>query len=111
MPVTLTVLDNTSSVGEGTPVALSLHGNSPNPFNPLTRISFTLPQAGPARLDVFDVRGRLVSTLWQGELAAGPQAVSWDGRDERGRGVAAGTYFAHLRAGDQKATCKMILAK
>jgi len=110
VPVTLVVTEP-SGVGEGAPLVFRLDGNYPNPFNPLTTISFTLPHAGPARLDVFDLRGRVVRTIWQGHLGPGTHEMSWDGKDGKGRTVAAGTYFARLLMDDFKASCKMVLAK
>lgn len=63
----------------------------PNPFNPATTISFTVAGAGPVDLVVHDVAGRLVRHLWSGGLAAGPQAIAWDGADDAGRPVGSGT--------------------
>jgi len=70
--------------------------NTPNPFVSSTRIAFTLPQRGRARLDVYDVAGRRVRTLADGELAAGRHDLAWDGRDDGGRRVAAGSYRYRL---------------
>ncbi|HOX24244.1 MAG TPA: FlgD immunoglobulin-like domain containing protein [Candidatus Krumholzibacteria bacterium] len=69
---------------------------SPNPPNPATVFSFALPADGHARLEIVDLRGRRVTTLRDGSLAAGPHAVAWDGRDAAGRAVAAGIYLARL---------------
>ncbi len=110
VPVTLTVTDPTTGAGDA-PLVFQLDGNFPNPFNPRTLISFTLPQTGAARVEVLDLRGRLVRTLWQGELVAGPHQIPWDGTDGAGRPVAAGTYLARLLAGDLAATSKMALTK
>jgi len=70
---------------------------APNPFNPRTVFSFNLPEAGYARLAVYDVRGRLVRSLRSGMLEAGDQRISWDGRDDAGRQVEAGVYFGLVR--------------
>lgn len=69
---------------------------SPNPFNPQTTLSCTLPAAGPCSLVIHDLRGRRVRTLVAGAQPAGDQTVIWDGRDERGTAVASGVYFARL---------------
>ena len=66
-------------------VALTL---APNPCNPRTTIAFTLAESGPASVNVFDVRGRLVRRLHQGGLEAGPHNLPWSGDDERGRPLA-----------------------
>jgi hypothetical protein len=89
----------------------ALGQNSPNPFNPQTEIAFELPQRMPARLSVFDLRGRLVKTLVDGVREAGPQKVIWNGRDARGARVASGVYLYQLRAGDQVEQRKMTLVK
>ena len=73
--------------------------NYPNPFNPLTRISFRLERDAQVSLRVYDVQGRLVRTLVDDYLAAGPRLVEWDGSDDQGRSVASGTYYLRLQGG------------
>jgi len=70
--------------------------NAPNPVVSTTRIGFTLPKSGRARLMVYDVSGRRLRTLADHDLAAGPHHVEWDGRDDGGRRVAAGSYHYRL---------------
>ena len=70
----------------------------PNPFGGEVRMRFTLPQAGPVRLEVFGVDGRRVATLADGVRAAGTHAAAWNGRDPAGRGAGAGVYFVRLAA-------------
>jgi flagellar hook assembly protein FlgD len=71
----------------------------PNPFNPATKIVFRLERDAQATLRVFDVHGRLVRTLVDSYLAAGPRTVEWDGRDDRGHPLASGTYYMRLQGG------------
>jgi flagellar hook assembly protein FlgD len=68
----------------------------PNPFNPATTVTFALPEAGRARLAVYDLRGRLVRTLADESFSVGPQQVPWDGRDDQGNPLASGVYFGKL---------------
>ncbi len=75
---------------------MSLVGNHPNPFNPMTVIRFALPTTQDVELSVFDVRGQRVRTLVHGTMPAGHHEVTWQGRDEGGRQVASGTYFYRL---------------
>lgn len=89
----------------------SLGRNFPNPFNPSTTLCFSLQRAGPAELDVFDVRGRLVRSLFRGHAPAGQSSVVWDGTDSRGRQAASGVYFYRLRAEGVTRTRKMLLLK
>lgn len=95
------------------PQQLALLGNAPNPFNPSTTITFTIPSgaAGEHRLDVYDPRGRLVRRLGGGTLAAGRHETTWDGRDDAGAAVGAGVYLYRLEHGDRKLTGKMVLVK
>ncbi len=90
--------------------ALTL-ANYPNPFNPLTTITFALPQEAHTRLEIFDVRGERVAVLLDEPRPAGTQQVRWDGRDDRGREVPSGLYFARLAAGDLVTSRKLTLAR
>ena len=82
------------------PTRLTLAPSSPNPFSTGTQVRFALPRAGAVELQVFDASGRLVRTLWQGSLPAGPHAVAWSGDDDGGRRVGSGLYYCRLRAGE-----------
>ena len=89
-----------------------LHQNTPNPFNPTSRIRFDVERGGSVRLDVLDVRGRLVRTLVSGRSEAGSYLAAWDGVDASGRAMPSGTYICMLRfGGDVIATRKMVLFK
>jgi hypothetical protein len=99
-----------TAVGD-TPRAVTLAPNYPNPFNPSTTISFNLPQAGAAKLQVYDARGRLVRTLLDDHRPAGPYQSVWDGRDNAGHGVASGVYLYRLTAGRMVEQGKMTLVK
>jgi FlgD Ig-like domain len=91
---------NVVTAVESTPAPLSkLFRNYPNPFNPSTSIVFRLERDAPVVLRVYDVRGRLVRTLVDGQLAAGRRTVTWDGLDARGLKAATGTYYLKLQSG------------
>ena len=91
--------------------AFEVNQNVPNPFNPATTIAFSLPARQHVKVLVYALDGHRVAVLVDGVLDAGPQSVIWDGRDERGRATAAGTYFYHVKSGGQSRTRKMILIK
>jgi photosystem II stability/assembly factor-like uncharacterized protein len=91
--------------------AATLAQNAPNPFNPMTTIRFSLPARGDVRLQVFDVRGRLVRTLVDGARLAGAHEVTWDGRDDRGAGVASGVYLYQLQTDAEMLQRRMLLVK
>jgi hypothetical protein len=78
-----------------------LLAGSPNPFALATRLRFSLAQAGPVDLRVFDVRGREVRSLVRETRGAGSHTVTWDGRDARGGGAPAGIYFVRLETAGQ----------
>jgi len=91
-----------------------LSQNYPNPFNPSTRIELAVPagERTPVDLAIYDVRGRRLVTLFQGELAGGTQrGFTWDGHDERGYTLPSGVYFSRARIGDRTESRKMILLK
>ena len=91
--------EDAASGVDDTPSArgVDLHQNVPNPFNPTTRISFDLAQSENVKISVYDVSGRLVNTLFEGQLGTGPHSVAWDGTSADGARVASGVYFYVLR--------------
>jgi hypothetical protein len=97
--------------GRDIPRVVVLKQNSPNPFNPTTRIEFSLPVEGVAVLRVFDVAGRLIRRLHDGHAPRGFTAVVWDGTNDTGNQVGSGVYFYQLRAGQTTLTLKMVLLK
>ena len=72
----------------------------PNPFNPSTNVRFELWRDDEVRLDVYDLAGRRVRGLVQARYPAGSHALRWDGRDDRGRALASGSYLIQLRGSD-----------
>ena len=96
---------------EQLPVEFSLSQNYPNPCNPSTEISFSLPHAGETELVIYDVLGRQVSRLVDGYRSSGHYTVMWTGSDDRGRPVASGVYLYVLRSGGLTASRKLLLLK
>ena len=90
---------------------LLLNPNVPNPFNPMTTLSFVLPEAGMVRLDIFDARGARVVELLGEEVAAGSHKVVWRGQDARGMALPSGVYFSRLSFGNQHLTGRMTLVR
>ncbi len=91
---------------------LRLLGNHPNPFNPNTVIAFDLQRPAAVGLRIYSLSGRLVRELAAGErFAAGRHHRRWDGRDARGRALAAGTYVYRVTTGAEEATGSMLLLK
>ena len=75
------------------PRANRLFGNSPNPFNPITKISFSAATAGKVTIRIFNVAGQLVRTLETKVEKAGPASVYWDGKSDRSVSAGSGVYF------------------
>lgn len=103
--------ENPDTVDVPPAAALALAQNHPNPFNPQTTITFSLPRAQDVSLRVYDVQGRCVATLAHGERAAGAHQVAWQGRDDRGLAVPSGTYIYRLVTEDGVLVRKMLLMK
>jgi hypothetical protein len=89
----------------------ALAPNYPNPFNPSTKISFTLPEERKVRLTIYTLAGRHVVTLLEGVRSAGKHEIVWHGVDANGSPVASGSYFYQFDAGQERQTRKMILMK
>lgn len=92
--------------GHETPDAFVLDGNYPNPFNPTTTITYRLPTAAHVHLRVYDVLGRMVASLVDGEAAAGYYEIDFDAGNLPG-----GVYFAVLGAGGERVSRPMVLLK
>jgi hypothetical protein len=88
------------------PSGYCLHQNYPNPFNPSTTINYEIPEAGRIALDVFDMTGRLVKTLYKGYRSAGAYQEVFSADQ-----LTSGVYFYRLTAGAWTDTKKMLIIK
>jgi len=107
-------VNKTVSAVPGAILRTVLGTNHPNPFNPKTAFNFSLEKSERVKLQVFDVRGRLVSTVVDANLTAGVYngTYQWDGRDRNGRQAVSGTYFFRLETSSGYVdTGKMLLLK
>ncbi|HPL51928.1 MAG TPA: FlgD immunoglobulin-like domain containing protein [Candidatus Cloacimonas acidaminovorans] len=108
-------------LGNGTPVtdvtipplqSLILHQNYPNPFNPETTINFTLKDPTLSlKLNIYNIKGQLVKTLYDGALQKGQHSFVWNGTDETNCQVSSGVYFYRLSNGKESRQRKMVLMK
>jgi PKD repeat protein len=105
-----TEVDQQSS-GLKNPEQFELMQNRPNPFNPDTKIQFTLPNTCPVRINVFNTRGQLVRVLMNETKSTGRYTVEWDGRDERGAQMSSGIYVCTLQAESFFRARKLLLIK
>lgn len=93
------------------PREFALYQNSPNPFNPTTSIRFDIPEQTHVKITIFDLTGRSVRTLLNGEKSAGVYRLIWDGRQDNGNPAAAGVYVYSLQTDRQIFNKKMLLLK
>ena len=93
------------------PYAMQLLPNYPNPFNSETRVAFTLPQPTRARIVVYNALGQSVRILLSSDMAAGRHELTWDGRNDRGIGLASGVYFYRLYAKDRVRSRSLVLLR
>ncbi len=89
-------------------LAVRIH---PNPMNPKTDITFTLGQAGPVRVSVYDLAGRLVKTIRQGDFPVGANTVSWNGLTGSGNRAASGVYFLSVEAAGVREVSRVTVIK
>jgi hypothetical protein len=100
-----------TSVPPDDETAIGVVHAAPNPFEGRTTLSFTLAAAGPVRVRVHDLSGRLVCTLLDEPLGPGDHTAVWDGADGEGRPSASGIYFALVEAPGVRCARKLVLLR
>ena len=93
------------------PVSFSLGQNYPNPFNQSTVIPIELKKTRHAKIEIYNIEGRLVSCLFEGDLTSGMHNFSWNGRDANDRMVTSGVYLYTLQTGKEKSVRRMVLIR
>jgi len=93
-------------IEDSPPVTESRLSNSPNPFNGLTSIRFNLTEDAEVRIDIYDILGRKIETVFSGEKSAGSHRVTWNAED-----LPSGVYFYRLQAGEFTETASCLLLK
>ncbi|MDP2174112.1 MAG: choice-of-anchor D domain-containing protein, partial [Candidatus Cloacimonadaceae bacterium] len=83
----------------------------PNPFNPSTKISYSLKEAGKVRIEVYNVKGQMIRTYDNDHSTPGYYHILWDGKDTSGRNVSSGLYLYRMISGNYRESKKMVLAK
>ena len=91
---------------------ITLHNNYPNPFNPNTTISFSLPEESKVELTIYNIKGQKVRSLVNEEMNRGIHRKLWNGKDSSGKEVSSGVYFYKLNVyGKTKSVKKCLLVK
>lgn len=97
------------------PDAVMLYQNQPNPFNPETVITFSIPRnedlSQSVSLVVYSLLGQRIKTLWDAPIHAGQHQIRWNGQDESEQPVPSGVYIFQLTHGEQIETRKMTLLR
>jgi hypothetical protein len=107
-------VDNSFIVGVNhvdAPQTFSLQQNFPNPFNPTTTVSYSVPKSGQVNVMVYDLLGNLVKTLVNKVQQPGQYQIVWDATNDQGQVVPTGNYILKMVAGDFTQTRKMTLLK
>jgi len=89
----------------------ALEQNNPNPFNPVTIMSFQLPVASPVSLSIFNANGQVVKQVANGQFARGRHQIVWNATDASGTHLASGVYLCAITAGEFTAQWKPLLMK
>jgi flagellar hook assembly protein FlgD len=97
--------------GIGLPEVFALHNNYPNPFNPVTNISYDIPEVAQVTLEIYNVTGQKVRTLAQGQHEPGRYRIQWNATNDYGNPLSSGMYIYRIRAGDFVSVKKLILMK
>jgi len=96
---------------EDIPADYLVSQNYPNPFNQSTTIEYTLPVRSEVTIDVFNILGEKVKSLFYGILTSGRHSISWDGTNEKGKTAGTGIYFYRVKSGEYIQVRKMMLLK
>jgi len=97
--------------GIGLPEVFALHNNYPNPFNPVTNITYDIPEVAQVTLEIYNVSGQKVRTLAQGQHEPGRYRIQWNATNDYGNPLSSGMYIYRIHAGDFVSVKKLILMK
>ena len=96
---------------ENIPSTFSLSQNYPNPFNPLTKLDYNLPLRSKVNISIYNVLGQEIKILVNGVKEYGYHTITWNGKDNLGREMASGVYFARITSQSFIKTREMLLVK
>jgi hypothetical protein len=84
---------------------------APRPTSGAATIQFSIPNAAPAQIDIFDVQGHLVHALPPSKLTAGQNTIRWDGKLANGKRPASGVYFVRVKYGNTQRFARLVIAR
>jgi hypothetical protein len=93
------------------PNNFALHNNYPNPFNPVTNITYDIPEVTQVTIDIYNISGQKISTLAQGQHEPGRYRIQWNATNNYGKPLSSGMYIYRIRAGNFASVKKLILMK
>jgi len=99
------------SAGKNVPAKYALMNNYPNPFNPETRIVYSLPQSGKVNLTIYNILGQQIRKLTDTVQDAGIHTLTWNACNDFGQNVPTGIYIGVLTTNEQRVTRKMVLVR
>lgn len=85
--------------------------NYPNPFSAQTTLAFEMKNSSPTEINIYNVKGQLINTLWHDNLPQGRHNLAWNGTDEQGQPVANGIYFARIATANNFIIHKLMLIR
>jgi hypothetical protein len=109
----VTIHENTAVKSDefDVPLEWRLYSNYPNPFNPLTQISYSVLDKSHVNITVFNIQGIKVRTLQNGIQKAGHYSIKWDARDDAGQNLSSGIYLCKMMTAQYQETITMILLR
>lgn len=110
-PIASVMVTSISDEISGSPREFALQQNSPNPFNPNTKIGYAVPRSALVRLTIYDIQGKEIRCLVDKQQSTGFHTVDWNGRDHEGRLVSTGIYLYTLQAEQFIKTRKCIIVR
>ena len=90
---------------------VSIRKAFPNPFNPSTKIEFSVPREAPVAVRIFDIQGRHLATLVDKSLSPGVYRVAWNGKSDNGQPLGSGVYFAQIQSGGTRQSVRLTMLK
>jgi len=103
--------EQVSIIDKSLPITYNLYNAYPNPFNPMTTLSYDLPKDEMVNITIYDMMGRIVKTMVNTQQNAGYKSIQWNATNNLGQPVSAGLYLYTIQAGKFRQTRKMVLLK